>query len=198
MTQVKAGISEPEVVLIGQKLTGGHIDRLTKKLKDLENIFENRAAYRDMDEETIVYEVASSFSTPLNTQGGLFYGITHIYPGKVGNEYFMTKGHFHSIRNRAEYYMTLEGEGMLLLMDENGVTRAEKMIPGSIHYIPGHTAHRTANVGHSILSFSAVWPADAGHDYDTISDHGFSKILIDHNGSAELIDNSHFINIKES
>ena len=182
-------IAEPELIFKDDKLTGENIDRLTRKLKDLGDIFSDKAAFDTMDGEIVVYDVASSFPVEHGTEGGLFYGITYIHPGKVGNEYFMTKGHFHSIRNRAEYYCTLEGEGALLLMDANGETRAEKMVPGSIHYIPGNTAHRTVNTGNTILSFSAFWPSDAGHDYDIISKNGFSKILVDNNGVPELMDN---------
>jgi hypothetical protein len=36
----------------------------------------------------------------------------------------MTKGHFHAIENRAEYYWGIEGEGILLLMDKKRNTRA--------------------------------------------------------------------------
>ena len=103
----------------------------------------------------MIYEVESYFPVAHNTEGGLFYGITYIHPGVVGNEYFMTKGHFHKIRNRGEFYCTLKGEGMLILMDEERNTWAEKMYPGSIHYIKANTAHRTANTGDTILSFSA-------------------------------------------
>ncbi|NCD72523.1 glucose-6-phosphate isomerase family protein [Mucilaginibacter agri] len=182
-------ITKPNLIFKDDLLTGENIDRLTRKLKDLGDIFNDKAAFAQMDGETVVYDVESSFPVAHGTEGGLFYGITYIHPGKVGQEYFMTKGHFHEIRNRGEYYCTLEGEGMLLLMDENGNTRAEKMIPGSIHYIPGNTAHRTANVGEQILSFSAFWPSDAGHDYGTISEKGFSEILIEQEGQPVLVPN---------
>ena len=77
---------------------------------------------------------------------------------------------------------------MLILMNEDhSVVWVEKMEPGSVHYIGGHTAHRTANTGSTVLSFGAVWPSDAGHDYDTISQSGFSKILVDVNGRPTLI-----------
>lgn len=183
-------IAEPELIFKDQKLVGNNIDKITRELKDLGDIFSDKEAYAAMNGNTVVYKVESSFPVEHNTEGGLFYGITYLYPGKVGDEYFMTKGHFHSIRNRAEYYCTLEGKGMLILMDEDGNTRAEKMVPGSIHYIPGSTAHRTANVGDTILSFSAFWPSDAGHDYATISEHGFSKILVEQNGVPILVSNS--------
>jgi len=82
----------------------------------------------------------------------------------------------------------VQGEGMLILMDDKRNTWAEKMFPGSIHYIRGNTAHRTANTGNTILSFSAFWPSDAGHDYTTISEQGFSKILINKDGKPALVD----------
>jgi len=181
-------VLEPEITFINEKLAGKNIDRIDRRIKDLTDIFFDRSALKKMDPETIVYEVESYFPVAQDTEGGLFYGITYIHPGLVGNEYFMTKGHFHKIRNRGEFYCTLQGEGMLLLMDENRNTWAEKMFPGSIHYIKGNTAHRTANTGNSILSFSAFWPSDAGHDYATISEHGFSKILIQKDGKPVLAD----------
>ena len=180
-------ILEPEITFINEKLEGKNIDKIDRRIKNLKDIFFDKAALEKIDPETVVYEVESYFPVALNTEGGLFYGITYIHPGVVGNEYFMTKGHFHKIKNRGEFYCTLQGEGMLILMDENRNTWAEKMYPGSIHYINGNTAHRTANTGKSVLSFSAFWPSDAGHDYAIISEHGFSKILIDRDGKPELV-----------
>ncbi len=182
-------ISDPEIFLQHQKLAGSRVDRISRKLKDLKNIFHDQQAFSKQSGDTLVYEVESYFPVAENTEGGLFYGITYLHPGKVGNEYFMTKGHFHQIRNRGEFYWTLEGEGMLILMDEKRNTHAEKMFPGSIHYINGHIAHRTVNTGSSLLSFGAVWPSDAGHDYETIREHGFSGILVDENGIPTLKDN---------
>jgi glucose-6-phosphate isomerase, archaeal len=182
-------IEEPAITFINEKLEGKYIDKIDRKIKDLGDIFFDKKAHASMPGDTIVYEVESYFPVAQNTEGGLFYGITYIHPGTVGNEYFMTKGHFHKIRNRAEYYCTLQGEGALLLMDENRNTWAEKMFAGSIHYIPGHIAHRTVNTGDSVLSFSAFWPSDAGHDYATISEEGFSKILVKQDGKPMLIDN---------
>ncbi|HYJ63175.1 MAG TPA: glucose-6-phosphate isomerase family protein [Parafilimonas sp.] len=181
-------ILEPEIKCINEKLEGNKIERINRRIKNLKDIFFDKAALEKLNPETIVYEVESYLPVALNTEGGLFYGITYIHPGVVGNEYFMTKGHFHKIRNRGEFYCTLQGEGMLILMDEDRNTWAEKMYPGSIHYIKGNTAHRTANTGNSILSFSAFWPSDAGHDYAIISEQGFSKILINKDGKPALVD----------
>jgi len=170
------------------RLTGGPVDRLTRRIGDLGDIFSDREAYARMPADQVVYEVESSCPVAAGTEGGLFMGITYIHPGKVGQEYFMTRGHFHQVRNRAEVYICIEGKGMLILMNEDhSVVWAEKMEPGSIHYINGHVAHRTANTGSAVLSFGAVWPSDAGHDYQTISERGFSKILVDLNGVPALV-----------
>lgn len=49
----------------------------------------------------------------------------------------MTKGHFHANMNRGEYYWGVEGEGRLIMMDQNRSGLEERMFPGSLHYIPG-------------------------------------------------------------
>jgi glucose-6-phosphate isomerase len=178
----------PKLRFAKNRLSGESIDRLERRIGDLDDIFSDRAAYAALPADRLVYEVESSFPVPDGTEGGLFLGITYIHPGRVGQEYFMTKGHYHKIRNRAEIYICMEGEGMLILMNEEGThTWAEKMEPGSIHYINGYTAHRTANTGDTILSFGAFWPSDAGHDYETISQHGFSRILVDQGGIPTLV-----------
>jgi glucose-6-phosphate isomerase len=174
----------------GSKLTGDTIKRAVKTIGDLKSVFEDEEAYGKLPPEQIVYEVQSYHPVAEHTAGGLFFGITRIHPGTVGNEYFMTRGHFHKIENRAEFYWGIEGEGTLILMDRNRNTWAEKMYPGSLHYINGYTAHRTANTGNGILSFGACWPADAGHDYEIIAERGFSKILVNQNGTPTLVPGS--------
>jgi glucose-6-phosphate isomerase len=75
---------------------------------------------------------------------------------------------------------------MLLFMDEQRRVWAERMYPGSLHYIPGRVAHRVANTGSRILSFAACWPSDAGHNYAEIAENGFACRLMDENGSPNL------------
>lgn len=99
----------------------------------------------------------------------------------------MTRGHFHTLSDRGEFYFGLKGSGRLILMTRDREIRQEEMYPGSVHYIPAHTAHRVSNIGNEALSFSACWPADAGHDYDEIVLNGFSGCLIAINGTPELI-----------
>ncbi len=173
--------------LTDYNLKGDSVIKQTRKLKDLTIIFKNEESYEKMNQEQIVYTVKSWQPVLEGTRGGLFFGTTNLRPGKVGDEYFMTKGHFHTLSDRAEFYWGVQGEGMLILMDNERNTWAEEMQPGSLHYIPAHVAHRVANVGDSTLIFGACWPSDAGHDYTKIAEHGFSARLLEIDGKPTLI-----------
>lgn len=172
---------------INGRLIGENVQKSYRFISDLKGLFDDIEAFENMSQQQLVYEVSSYLPEKEGTHGGLYFGITYLYPGKVGNEYFMTKGHYHENKEAAEYYWGLEGEGMLILMDENRNVWAEKVFPGSLHYIPGGVAHRMANIGNSIFSFAACWPSDAGHNYSEIARNGFSARLIDVNGVPCLI-----------
>lgn len=178
----------PPLLFVRDLLLGEEVMKSSRKLSDLNDLFLDMESYASMDPETLLYEVYSYIPVQDETaNGALNFGITHIYPGKVGQEYFITKGHFHAQDDRAEYYWGIEGEGVLILMDRKRTIRGEKMFPGSLHYIPGGVAHRVANTGHKVLSFGACWPSDAGHDYDQIAREGFSARLMDVDGIPQLI-----------
>jgi glucose-6-phosphate isomerase len=83
----------------------------------------------------------------------------------------------HSIGNRGEFYVIRKGEGALLLW-KDGPKVCQKMSAGSVHYIPGHDAHRFANTGDEPLVFIACWPSDAGCDYSTIEKSRFRWRLL--------------------
>ena len=180
-------ITFPEVIFAGTTLTGIPIKKLTRSIGDLKGLFADQNAFEEQDANQMAYEVESYLPVPEGTEGGLFFGITRIQPGTIGNEYMMTKGHSHVLENRAEFYWCIEGEGMMLFMDKDRNMWAEKMFPGSLHYIKGVTAHRVANTGESVLSFGACWPSDAGHNYDLVAQNGFSKRLMKVNGEPQLV-----------
>jgi glucose-6-phosphate isomerase, archaeal len=168
-------------------LRGARIVEATRTLGDLTEIFCDEPAWQAMDKSQLVYRVQSFLPVAEGVEGGLFWGATFLQAGRVGDEYFMTKGHFHEKRDRGEYYVTILGTGMLILMSEHGVARAQMMTPGSTHYIPGYTAHRVANIGDETLSFLACWPSDAGHDYETIAKNGFSARVLRVDGQPKLV-----------
>ena len=168
-------------------LTGAGVLETGKTLGEIRPIFYDREAASRMPAHLEIYRVQSYTPVAAGTEGGLYLAGTILQPGKVGNEYFMTRGHFHHVRNRAEYYFTFHGTGALLLMDEGRTTRYEKMSPGSVHYIPGSTAHRVANIGDIPLVFSACLPSDAGYDYETIERDGFSARMFELDGEPVLV-----------
>ncbi len=130
------------------KLSGNSkIQEVKRTLSDLKGIFRDEAARSARPQSTVAYSVQSFFPVADGTPGGLFWGSTFIEPGMIGDEYYMTKGHYHAVIDRTEIYMGVAGEGALILMDQDGKTWYERMHPGSVHCIPGKLAHRVANVG---------------------------------------------------
>jgi glucose-6-phosphate isomerase len=169
------------------RLAGRDVRDTVRTLADLAGLFADEAARAAMPQSQVVYSVQAVQPTEEGRAGGLFWGNTTIVAGLVGDEYFMTKGHFHALRDRDEYYVTVSGEGALLLMDAGRRTWMEPMTPGSVHYISGATAHRTANTGEAPFVFLACWPSDAGHDYETIARGGFGARLRQVNGVPRLV-----------
>ena len=177
----------PEIIFSGKILAGKEIIHSTRTLGDLRSIFEHGDLITEQQANDTVYNVSSYLPEKEGTPGVLYFGVTNLNPGCVGDEYFITKGHFHARLDTAEFYWGIEGEGVLILMDEWGNTKGERMFPGSLHYIPLRMAHRVANVSDVTLSFGACWPSTAGHNYDSIEQNGFSARLKKINGTPQLV-----------
>ena len=161
-----------------------------RMLSAMERMYLNNKKLKEMirNEDILVYEFYE-LGIPKNS-GELAYGTTILYPGKVGNEYFMTKGHFHSKIDTAEIYYCIKGHGYLLMENPEGDVEIQEMSHGISVYVPPRFAHRSVNISDSeplIMFF--VFRADAGHDYKTIETKGFRKVLIEKSGKPELIDN---------
>ena len=155
-----------------------------RRLSQLEGCFADEIAYRTMltEADPVVYSVSSL--EPAKGDGDLHIGIGQIMPGRVGAEYFLTRGHFHSWREAAEIYIGLAGEGMMLLESEDNEMQAVPLLAQSIVYVPGHTAHRTVNAGTEPLVYLGIYPAKAGHDYGAIKENNFSQVVLDELGKA--------------
>ncbi len=178
--------AEAQIDMFTGALTGS-VSVSTKRLGDLKGVFADEAARASLPQDTAVYTVHAHVAEREGTPGGLFFGTSFIHPGMVGEEFFMTRGHFHTRSETAEYYWCLQGEGILLLMDRQRRCTAQRMTPGSLHYIPGHVAHRLVNTGSQVLAVGACWPSDAGHDYRTIEEQGFSARVVLRNGHAAVL-----------
>lgn len=121
--------------------------------------------------------------------GVLQFGTTVLYPGKVGDEYYMTKGHFHTILDTCEIYYCLSGRGMMLMETPEGEVDWKELAPGDALYVPGRWAHRSINTGSEPLVMFFVYRADAGHDYGTIEEKGYRKIVVERGGCPAVLDN---------
>ena len=160
-----------------------------RHLSDLRGCFADTTAYEAMlvAGNPLLYSVGAV--EPASGEGDLHYGVGMLMPGKIGGEYFMTKGHLHSWRPAAEFYFGLTGDGVMLLEDEaTGESRIVPLKPNGVVYVPGHTAHRTMNVGTTPLTYIGVYPAKAGHDYSTIAKTNFRCVVVERAGQPVMIE----------
>jgi glucose-6-phosphate isomerase, archaeal len=159
-----------------------------RRLSDMAGMYLERYAGGTAD--TVVYRV-HEIPVP-TTNSNLMSSTTVIQPGMVGREYYMTKGHFHEIRDRAEIYIGLSGEGCLVMAREDGHYTVEAMRRGAVNYVPGGWAHRSVNVGDGPLVFFAVYPGDAGYDYGTIEEEGFPVLVVAGEDGPEVVPNPRY------
>ena len=91
-----------------------------RHLADVQQMFADQEAAkaRLKKENPLIYEFYD-LGMP-DTPGDLAFGTSITYPGKIGNEYFMTKGHFHSILETAEVYFCFQGQGMMMMENPEG------------------------------------------------------------------------------
>lgn len=156
----------------------------------MQDMYADTEAARAMVEkdDPVVYEFYE-LGTP-ETPGDLAFGTSICYPGKVANEYFMTKGHFHTILDTAEVYYTLSGKGYMLTESPEGDVQVHALEPGKAVYVPKRYAHRSINVGDVPLVTFYVFRGDAGHDYGTIETKGYRKLIVEGaDGKPEVVDN---------
>ncbi len=150
--------------------------------------YDAEAARRNLaGQDPVIYSFAEKILP--EESGHLQIAMTSINPGKIGEEYFMTKGHYHKRADTSEIYLGLEGGGCLLMQTVEGDFASLDIRPGVLAYIPPYWAHRMANTGGKPFVFFAVYPGDAGHNYGDIERTGFVKILVEQNGKPVLIDN---------
>jgi len=162
---------------------------IIRKLSSMKNQYFDDSCYEEMikKEDTILYEVYEKLVP--EEEGELIQGLTIVHPGKVGKEYFMTKGHFHSILNTAELYFCFSGHGYIVMETPEGYCQTEELLPDTAVYVPGRWAHRSVNVGSTDLVMLFVYPANAGHNYSTIETRGFRKLIIEDKGNPKIINN---------
>jgi len=175
-------------ILPGEGRLEGSNGRYEKHLPDLEGLYRDDAAYREVlaaDDGQPVYWVETTHTE--DGPGGLITGISVLEPGTVGAEYAMTRGHLHAVADRSELYVGLSGRGVMILEALDGRTEVHDVEPGKAVYVPGHWVHRSVNVGTERFSTLFCYAADAGQDYAIIERAGGMKSLVVKDGDGYAV-----------
>ncbi len=108
-------------------------------------------------------------------------------PARSGRGNISHLGIFHAQSDRGEFYWGIRGEGELLLMSRDRSVRTEKMYPGSLHYIPAHTAHRVANTGSGLIVVRGLRGFRMRPRLRRNCQNGFAARLVNRDGKPQLI-----------
>ena len=189
-------IQEPVscTVVVGTGALTGGSGRYEKRLSDLAGIYADAAAFEALlrQGDSVVYAVEDL--KPSANAGDLIFGVTRMIPGKIGAEYFVTRGHIHARANRPEIYYGESGSGLMLLESPDGESRIVEIGPRMVCYVPPYWIHRSVNVGTDDLVMTFAYPADSGQDYDIIAKSGGmrQRILDDGRGGWRAVDNASY------
>jgi glucose-6-phosphate isomerase len=164
-------------------------NHIVRRLSAMEGQYLDAQAFQAMlNDDPVLYEVYEIKRPEL--AGELMNGLTIVHPGKVGEEYFMTKGHFHSVLDTAEVYYCLKGDGAMVMETPEGEWSVEELHPGRVLYVPPRWAHRSVNMDpREDLVMFFIYPANAGHDYGTIEQQGFHKLVLERDSRVQIVDN---------
>jgi glucose-6-phosphate isomerase len=176
-------------------LAGG-TGRYAKRMSDLRGLYADARAFElalEQAGDPIVYEV-SEFRPSVDA-GDVIFGITRMRPGRVGAEFFMTRGHIHARADRPEVYYGQSGVGLMLMESPHGETRAVEIGPQVICYVPPYWIHRSVNTGEEDLVMMFTYPADADQDYAIIErSRGMRhRVVVDGAKGWALIDNENYV-----
>lgn len=168
--------------------------QVTRRLSDLKGQFLDEEAFeaRLAAGDPLLYEVFE-IRRP-EVAGEQLFGLSIVHPGKIGDEYYMTKGHFHNVLATAEVYYCLQGEGMMVMETPLGEWAVETLRPQKVLYVPPGWAHRSVNTSpvEDLVTFY-VYPGNAGHDYGSIEKQGFRRLVVDWDGVPRVIDNPRWL-----
>lgn len=164
-------------------------NHIVRRLSAMQGQYLDQQAFQVMlSDDPVLYEVYEIKRPEL--AGELMNGITIVHPGKVGEEYFMTKGHFHTVLDTAEIYYCLKGDGAMVMETPEGEWSVEALQPGRVLYVPPRWAHRSVNTDlHEDLVMFFIYPANSGHDYGTIEQQGFRKLVLERDNRIRIVDN---------
>lgn len=179
-------------VAVDDGLLGNANGHYKKQFRELAGLYADEQAFGRLLEKRgneIAYEVTSY--TPGTRTCDLIMGVTRMEPGKVGEEYYMTRGHIHARGDRPEIYYGQAGSGLMQMESPDGEVRILEVGAQSICYVPPYWIHRSINVGDDNLILMFAYPADSGQDYGIIERSGGMRVRIidDGKGNWTTVDN---------
>jgi glucose-6-phosphate isomerase, archaeal len=131
-----------------------------RRLKDLKNLFLNQEKVKEIlrrGENPIIYETFVEDKSPMKL------GLTVMNSGKIGKEFYFTKGHIHLSKSE-EFYILMEGKGKLLKQKGNK-TRVINLKKGDLALIGKGEAHRLINTGRRKLKVLTIYHERSKPDY---------------------------------
>ncbi len=171
---------------LAQGLMKNPSSHLVRHASDMKGHYKDATALQKLIDNgnPVHYEV---FEVPVpHEYGHLMYCISKLQPGLVGDEFFMTKGHYHTRINTGEIYLALRGHGLMMMKTTDGKCAWETFAPGRMVYVPPYWGHRSINTGDEPLISFCVYPGDAGHNYGDIEKEGFPKRAFSREGKLEV------------
>lgn len=185
---VRARLTMPGLCVMdaGTGEMGGRTGIKQSRVRDLGGVFADTAAFDALaarDPEYVVYQV-HEHRPARSVPQELIFGSSMVEPGKIGAEYFMTRGHIHARSDRPEIYFCQRGRGVMHMESPEGETKPVEMAVGSIVYVPPHWIHRSVNTGDELLVTFFCYPADSGQDYAIIERSGGMRTLIVDDGAG--------------
>ncbi len=160
--------------------------RYVKTLRELDGLYADERAFQALAERDGNAEAYRVDELRL-TEGShdLITGLSVLKPGRVGDEFFMTRGHLHRRADRPETYFCVEGHGVMLTETLSGEACASEMRPGTLVYVPPYHVHRSVNVGTGIFATLFSYPSDAGQDFDIVrTAGGFAQLIVTDGGTG--------------
>lgn len=181
-------------VSVGDAILSSYDNHIERRLSAMNGQFADQAAFEALlaVDDSLLYEVYEIKRPEI--AGELPHGLSIVHPGMVGDEFNMTKGHFHTVLETAEVYYCLKGEGMMVMETPEGDWAVEPLRPQSVLYVLPRWAHRSVNTSpDEDLVMFFVYPGNAGHDYGTIETQGFRKLVVERDGRPTIIDNPRWL-----
>ncbi|WP_081785015.1 glucose-6-phosphate isomerase family protein [Cellulomonas sp. KRMCY2] len=180
-------LMQPGLLTIGADgAMAGRTGAYDKVLGDLVGVYADgdafEAAVRSQGADRLVYHVDEHRGA--DGAGALIIGTSTVLPGRIGDEFAVTRGHLHAKADRAELYHCLSGRGVMLLETLSGESKAIPLSAGEAVHVPGHWIHRSVNVGSEPFVTLFCYAADSGQDYGLIADAGGMAQLVVTDGAG--------------